>query len=406
MKKLLGILLSISLLACTLCSCSSKKDNAKTEANTTTTNQAQTVNSDGETTTDAATTATTTTASVTAKPTTTSQEKTTTKKSSENKTATKTTARSVKTTTTKSNQRTPYSASFEVSPSSVTARAGKVLRAWKISSDTTSVELHKVAYGPVETQTFMQKYDRAMDITSKTVSFQPIINVAIVTCSPTTLKFGGAKQLLDSSMGSAESMARKAGALVAVNGQAIEGQNIMTVRNGKLYNSDAAEGHILRMYKDGKWELGPINNSNKNQIVSDGVYNTFRFQYSPLIWDGVKNHYDDPYYNNHTMLAKISENKYILAVSEFMSLNGIVDVLSAYGAKNAVVLNGGNCSIMYVRGIGNVTGTNATQLKELDKVNTVETEFFADHGMLGLNSAGKQKLGGPCFDAIDIVYAK
>lgn len=106
------------------------------------------------------------------------------------------------------------------------------------------------------------------------------------------------------------------------------------------------------------------------------------------------------------MLAKINENKYILAVSEFMSLNGIVDVLSAYGAKNAVVLNGGNCSIMYVRGIGNVTGTNATQLKELDKVNTVETEFFADHGMLGLNSAGKPKLGGPCYDAIDIVYAK
>lgn len=403
MKKFLGIFLSISLLACTLCSCSSKKDNAKTEANTTTTNQAQTVNSDGETTT---TTAQATTAPTTTKPTTTSEAKTTTKKSSENKTEKKTTTKASKTTTKKSNQAKPYSASFEVSPSSVTARAGKVLRAWKISSDTTSVELHKVAYGPRETQTFMQKYDTAMDVSSKTVSFQPIINVAIVTCSPTTLKIGTAEQLINSNMGATMSMAESAGALIAVNGQALAGQNIMAVRNGKLYHANAAEGHILRMYKNGKWDLGPINNSNKDQLISDGVYNTFKFQYSPLIWDGVKSRYDDPYYHNHTMVAKISENKYILAVSEFMSLNGIVDVLSAYGAMNAVITNGGNCSIMYVRGIGNVTGTNATQLKELDKVNTVETEFFADHGMLGLNKAGKPKLGGPCYDAIDIIYAK
>lgn len=403
MKKFLGILLSVSLLACTLCSCSSGKDTAKTEANTT--NQAEAVNSDSETTTAEPTTAITTTTTTTTKPTTTKITTTAEAAVAPARKTTKTTE-APKTKAANKTQAGPYSASFEVSPSSVTARAGKVLRAWKVSSSTTSVELHKVAYGPKETQTFIQKYDTAMDVSSKTVTFQPIINVAIVSCSPTTLKFGTAEQLIGSEMGSAEKMARNADALIAMNGQALAGKNIITVRNGKLYHSNAAEGHILRMYKNGKWELGPVNESNKNALVSDGVYNTFRFQYSPLIWDGAKNHYDDPYYHNHNIIAKISENKYIFAVSEFMSLNSIVDVLSAYGAKNAVILNGGNCSIMYVRGIGNVTGTNATQLKDLDKVNTVETEFFADHGMLGLNSAGKPKLGGPCYDAIDIVYAK
>jgi hypothetical protein len=85
-------------------------------------------------------------------------------------------------------------------------------------------------------------------------------------------------------------------------------------------------------------------------------------------------------------------------------MNSIADLLLKYGAKNAVVINVGNCSFMYVRGIGNVTGTNATQLKGLNKVNAVETEFFAKNGMLGLNSAGKPKLGGPCSDEVNSVY--
>ena len=87
-----------------------------------------------------------------------------------------------------------------------------------------------------------------------------------------------------------------------------------------------------------------------------------------------------------------------------MPMNTIADLLLKYGAKNAVVINGGNCSYMYVKGIGNVTGTKATQLKNLNKVNVVETEFFANHGMLGLNSAGKPKLGGPCSDEVNSVF--
>ncbi len=411
MKKFLGILLSVSLLACTLCSCAAKDDAAKTEKNTTTANQAQTVNSDDETTSALTTTEATTT---TAKSTAPSSTKTTTNKASDGSTSktVKTTASQVKTTkkTTKATQAKSYSSNYEVSPSSVTTRKGKILRAWKVSSSTTSVELHKVAYGSTETRTFYKKNDSSMDVTSKTVTYQPIINVAIVSCSPTTLKFGAASQLVGKSMDSTDSIARSAGALIAINGQALESRNLATIRNGVAFSGDTAKGQILCIYKNGKWDQSwdkvSVNNSNMQQLINNGVYNTFRFQYSPLVCDGKPTYHDDPYYHNRTVLAQISENKYIFAVSEFMSLSNITDVLLAYGAKYAVITNGGNCSYMYVRGIGNVTGTNATQLKNLDKVNVVETEFFADHGMLGLNSAGKQKLGGPCYDAIDIVYAK
>ena len=132
-------------------------------------------------------------------------------------------------------------------------------------------------------------------------------------------------------------------------------------------------------------------------------FNTVRYHYV-LIKDGKKINNNESYYHNRTVLAQISTNKYIFAVAEFMPLNTIADLLLKYGAKNAVVTNGGNCSYMYVRGIGNVTGTRATQLKNLNKVNVVETEFFANHGMLGLNSAGKPKLGAPCSDEVNSVF--
>lgn len=43
--------------------------------------------------------------------------------------------------------------------------------------------------------------------------------------------------------------------------------------------------------------------------------------------------------------------------------------------------------------------------QNLNKPCVIESEFFAANGMLGLNSAGKQKLGGPC-NELDIVYVK
>lgn len=309
-----------------------------------------------------------------------------------------------KTTTTKPIQFTPANVK-EVSPSSVHTYAGKIQRAWKISSKTASVEIHKVAYGSKITQTFVKSQNTAMDVSSKKVTYQPICDIALVTCAPTTLKYAVTSSVLGKTTARQEDISKKVGALVAINGEATGAVNNMAIRNGAVFQPNGIEGFYMRLFKDGKCDFAQMTKQNQNQFVSSGVYNTVRYQYA-LIDNGKKVNNNESYYRNRTIIAQISATKYILAVSEFMPLNSIADLLLKYGAKNAVVINGGNCSFMYVRGIGNVTGTKATQLKDLNKVNIVETEFLANNGMLGLNSAGKPKLGAPCSDEISSIYVK
>lgn len=307
-----------------------------------------------------------------------------------------------KPTTTKPVQFTP-SAVKEVSPSSVTHYAGTIQRAWRISSKVSSVEIHKVAYGPKITQNFLKSQDSALDVSSKRVTYQPICNVAIVSCAPTTVKYAITSVVLGTTKSKQEDISKKVGALVAINGESTSAATAMAIKNGNAYFQNGAGREVMRLYRNGKCDYGPLNKQNQNQLIKDGVFNTVRYHYV-LIKNGKKIDNSESYYHNRTVLAQISTNKYIFAVAEFMPLNTIADLLLKYGAKNAVVTNGGNCSYMYVRGIGNVTGTRATQLKNLNKVNVVETEFFANHGMLGLNSAGKPKLGAPCSDEVNSVF--
>lgn len=307
-------------------------------------------------------------------------------------------------TTTRPIQFTP-SGVKEVSPSSVTKYAGTITRAWKVSSKTASVEIHKVSYGSKITQTFQKSQDGAMDVSSKKVTYQPVCDIALINCAPTSLLYGVTYAFVGTTKGKLEDMAKNANAMVAVNGEAAAALYNMAVRNGTLYHPDNAEGYFMRLYKNGNCDFGSMNKQNQNQLISSGVYNTVRYQYV-LINNGQKIHNNESYYHNRTVVAQVSANKYILAVGEFMPLDTMADLLLKYGAKNAVVINGGNCSFMYVKGIGNVTGTKATQLKNLNKVNVVESEFFANNGMLGLNSAGKPKLGGPCNDEINMIMVR
>lgn len=306
--------------------------------------------------------------------------------------------------TTKPNQFTPASVK-EVSPSSVKTYGGTIQRAWKISSKTASVEIHKVAYGSKITQNFVKSQDGALDVSSKKVTYQPICNIALITCAPTSMLYGVTSWYLNSSKGKLEDIATKAGALVAVNGEAAQAINNMAIRNGTVYNQKGYGGYYMCLYKNGNVNFQTVTNQNPNQLISSGIYNTVRFQYG-LVENGYKVNNNENYYHNRTIVAQISENKYILAVAEFMPMSSIADLLMKYGAKNAVVINGGNCSYMYVKGIGNVTGTKATQLKSLNKVNVVETEFFGKNGMLGNNSAGNPKLGSPCNDEINMIMVR
>lgn len=296
---------------------------------------------------------------------------------------------------------------LEVSAASVKSVAGaKVLRAWKLNSNGVNIEIHRIAYGAQITQAFKKaNADGAIDY-DKTVTYQPVVNVAIITCSPDHIGVASSQQLLGTNVGKVEDMGRKSGALIAINGEAgsTYKKGAPTIRSGSIVSTDGQGKERLLIYKNGTWKVETLTNENCKSYISQGVYNSLRYQ-RQVITNGKATNEHDTYYHNRTVFAQISENKYIMAMGEFMPLDNMMKVLIAYGARNAFLLNGGNCSSMYVKGIGNTTGTRATQLKNLNKPCVIESEFFAANGMLGLNSAGKQKLGGPC-NEIDIVYVK
>lgn len=296
---------------------------------------------------------------------------------------------------------------LEVSAASVKSVTGaKVLRAWKLNSNGVNIEIHRIAYGAQITQAFKKaNADGAIDY-DKTVTYQPVVNVAIITCSPDHIGVASSQQLLGTNVGKVEDMGRKSGALIAINGEAgsTYKKGAPTIRNGSIVSTDGQGQKRLLIYKNGTWKVETLTNENCKSYISQGVYNSLRYQ-RQVITNGKATNEHDTYYHNRTVFAQISENKYIMAMGEFMPLDNMMKVLIAYGARNAFLLNGGNCSSMYVKGIGNTTGTKATQLKNLNKPCVIESEFFAANGMLGLNSAGKQKLGGPC-NEIDIVYVK
>ena len=281
-----------------------------------------------------------------------------------------------------------------------------MLRAWKLNSNGVNIEIHRIAYGPQITQAFKKaNADGAIDY-DKTVTYQPVVNVAIITCSPEHIGVASSQQLLGTNVGKVEDMGRKSGALIAINGESgtTYKKGAPTIRSGSIVSTDGSGQERLLIYKNGTWKVETLTNENCKSYISQGVYNSLRYQWQ-VIANGKATNEHDTYYHNRTVFAQISENKYIMAVGEFMPLDNMMKVLIAYGARNAFLLNGGNCSSMYVKGIGNTTGTKATQLKNLNKPCVIESEFFAANGMLGLNSAGKQKLGGPC-NELDIVYVK
>lgn len=296
---------------------------------------------------------------------------------------------------------------LEVSAGSVKSITGaKVLRAWKLNSNGVNIEIHRIAYGPQITQAFKKaNADGAIDY-DKTVTYQPVVNIAIITCSPEHIGVASSQQLLGTNVGKVEDMGRKSGALIAINGEAgsTYKKGAPTIRNGSVVSTDGSGQKRLLIYRNGTWKVETLTNENCKSYISQGVYNSLRYQ-RQVITNGKATNEHDTYYHNRTVFAQISENKYIMAVGEFMPLDNMMKVLIAYGARNAFLLNGGNCSSMYVKGIGNTTGTKANQLKNLNKPCVIESEFFAANGMLGLNSTGKQKLGGPC-NELDIVYVK
>lgn len=226
---------------------------------------------------------------------------------------------------------------LEVSAGSVKSIAGaKVLRAWKLNSNGVNIEIHRIAYGPQITQAFKKaNADGAIDY-DKTVTYQPIINVAIITCSPEHIGVASSQQLLGTNVGKVEDMGRKSGALIAINGESgsTYKKGAPTIRSGSVVSTDGSGQKRLLIYRNGTWKVETLTNENCKSYISQGVYNSLRYQ-RQVITNGKATNEHDTYYHNRTVFAQISENKYIMAIGEFMPLDNMMKVLIAYGARNA-----------------------------------------------------------------------
>ncbi len=400
MKRFITLGVTICMLLATLSGCSGNKAvNADTESSSTdtTTTTSTTVEDTTQTTTEEALTSTTTTKTTT-----------TTKENTEKSTS--------KTTTT-TKKAVVKSHKYEVDKNSVKSVSGATVeRAWKLSENGIDIEIHRIAYGDKITQRFTKgkggfsdQYDNAIDY-EKTVTYQPYATVAIVTAEPERLKISTAKQLLGKNTAKVEEMARKADALIAVNCEACASgkgysepvRRYSIVRNGQIIQDYNAESRVapLQMYRDGTWKFATITSANSKELVSQGLYNTVRHQDISITKGKVTAGIGDAYHHNRTMIGQISENKYVLMCGEFMPVVDMAEILVKYGVHTAIVTNGGNCTSMYVKGIGNTTGTTGPKLVNMNKVNVLETEFFGTHGLLAGNKKGED-----CYEP-DILYFK
>ncbi len=403
MKKFISLSVIVCMLIATLSGCSGKKAvNADGENSSSTTPSSSA--------TDAATETTTTTQAETTTTTTTTTTKATEKETSKKVTTTK----SKSTTTQKAVKR---STKYEVSVNSVQTVSGATLeRAWKLSENGIDIEIHRIAYGDKITQHFTHgkggfadQYDYAIDY-EKDVTYQPYATVAIVTAAPEKLMISTAKQLLGTNMAKVEDMAQKANALIAVNceaaaagkGYAQPARRYSIVRNGTIIQDYNSESKVapLQLYRDGTWKFATITSANSKELVSQGLLNTIRHQDISITKGKITAGIGDAYHHNRTMIGQISANKYVLMVGEFMPVVDMAEILVKYGVQTAIVTNGGNCSYMYVKGIGNTTGTAAPRLLNTNKVNIIETEFFGTHGLFA-----NGKMGEDCYEA-DILYFK
>ena len=200
---------------------------------------------------------------------------------------------------------------LEVSAGSVKSIAGaKVLRAWKLNSNGVNIEIHRIAYGPRITQAFKKaNADGAIDY-DKTVTYQPVVNIAIITCSSEHIGVASSQQLLGTNVGKVEDMGRKSGALIAINGEAgsTYKKGAPTIRSGSVVSTDGSGQKRLLIYRNGTWKVETLTNENCKSYISQGVYNSLRYQWQ-VIANGKATNEHDTYYHNRTVFAQISENK-------------------------------------------------------------------------------------------------
>lgn len=270
-------------------------------------------------------------------------------------------------------------------------------------------------------------YKNALKTTYKTATgkvyyIYPACYLAQINCKPENFRNTCAEQTLGKDEALTNDMAKKTGALVAVNNEYYDGHwNPYTyatflsagpvIKESKIVQNKGGSDTFTAFNKNGTW-MTRVQVSSKTQaenLMKEGVHFSIGSQGGyAVFWNG-RNVRESALgtqtilfgnLSNRTYIAQIDATHYLLAVGEFMPQIMLESVLKAYGAKNFLQVNGGNCSYMYLRNCGNVTGASGASLVGLDKINVLEQEWLGSHGYL---PAGKS--GGPC-PAKDIIFVK
>lgn len=233
---------------------------------------------------------------------------------------------------------------------------GTLKKQWSVTNVAgLDIQIGRIELAKTVTQTF-DKTINSQITTGKTITYKPACSVAIINCdTPTRLSISKS-----TAQSGTENHAKNSGAVIAVNGRRDYSSNVVTIINGAVYKkyegTEGKAGLTLVMYKDGTWKyIKNFDNTTAAAELKKGAYNTSGFQ-DITIQNGkfVSTIKDGPY-RNRTYLGKISPTRYILMTTEFMPIKEAANVLLAYGVTDAIQINGGNCTQMYVKGIGNTT---------------------------------------------------
>lgn len=351
------------------------------------------------------TTKTTTKATTTTKPTTkaTTTTKTTTKATTTTKPTTK--ATTAKPTTTATKKKITYSCPYETTPGDyVKLPSGlnaKHKRAWMLSKSGLDIKISRIEYGSAITQKFDAGINKQI-VNPKTITYNPACTIAVITCdSPTRLNISKG-----TSMTTTEANAKANGAVIAIPGTKVSywQEYAATIRSGSIYKKFTGKSTTapnLVMYKDGTWKIQSLNNTQAEAAVKAGAYNSFYIQDKILVDGKFCSAWTDKVYRNRSFLGQIDKNHYVMVATEFMPIKSVAEVMQKYGVKTAVMVCGGNCTTMYLQGVGNSTNSTGASIKNMNKLGYYETEWFALKGMMD----GKHQ-GGPCSDEYDCIYFK
>jgi len=299
----------------------------------------------------------------------------------------------------------------------------RITKAWRVVSGATGTEVTvvKLVANIALTATYLTTK-------GKKYTIYPTCYLALVTSKPENFGATCAETTAGKDESYVYAMAKKAGALVAVNGEAYSGH--WSDAYSRYYSAGAVikdrrivqfiptitgYGNKFTLVRtNGVWEKDVVIDSKAKarQLIDGGArFGVCNSGAKLMYFDYKKLYFSDfskqtlilsndwmPALRNRTFAAQIDANHYLLLAGELMPVQQCVDVLNAYGAKNILWANGGNCSYMYLRGCGNVTGSAGNSIRNIDKINLLESEWKALHGYL---SGGQ--LGGPC-PAKDIFY--